>query len=78
MALQKLQNELSALFTAESTATEILEHISKYIANEQAQYSELRTSGKITFGKYKGRLVSDLCGSQEGLQYLAWALDQEW
>ena len=78
MALQKLQNELSARFSTDSTATEILEYISKYVTDEQAQYSELRSSNKITFGKHRGRLVSELCDTQEGLQYLAWALDQEW
>ena len=78
MSLKKLQNELSARFTTESQGSEILSFISTYIQEEQSHYTELKSSNRIVFGKHKGRMVSELCESQEGLQYLAWVLDEPW
>ena len=78
MSLKKLQSELSARFNNESQSSEILTFILMYIQEEQSHYNQLKTSGKITFGKHKGRLISELCESQEGLQYVAWVLDQPW
>ena len=72
-AVKRLREKLSeeCLIDANITSDKLLEIIDNFIDEEQKTYTANTQKGALTFGRYKGFLVSEL-SNKEGRQYLDW------
>lgn len=60
------------------TAEEIIQFINDYIDAKTKEYKTNVESNRITFGKWKGLTVKEVCASDKGKDYLKWLLKQQW
>jgi hypothetical protein len=56
--------------------SEYKDFITSYIEAEQKVYTDNKSNGKITFGKYKGYSVKELALTAKGKDYLQWLMSQ--
>lgn len=84
MSLQKLLDHLQSRFSrdelplSKATGSEVFDAIVEYKKIQDEQYKKLKSEGKITFGKYKGYTVKEMCRTVKGKEYLSWLLTQSW
>lgn len=82
MALQQLLNHLDTAFpdlnSSEITGKQIYDEILNFKNLEDEKYKALKTERRVTFGKFKGFTISELCKTPKGKDYCRWLLSQSW
>ena len=74
MSLVKFQTALSDAFPALDPA--VTTFIQDYIATEQASYTKNKENKALTWGKYAGYTIKELCLTEKGKSYVEWLLSQ--
>jgi hypothetical protein len=58
----------------------ILDYIDELIIEQNLEFKSNKSSGKITFGKYKGYTIKEVLKTPDnkGLHYIQWLMIQSW
>ena len=81
MSLNKLVDHLNEKFPeglVEVTGAMVYDAVIEFKKTQDEQYQKLKSEGKVTFGKYKGYTVKELCRTMKGKEYCKWLLTQGW
>ena len=85
MALQRLAEELKVQFVdsdtgklKKTTASNMFNWVNNYIEEEQKNYKQSKSEGKILFGKHRGSTPEAVANLEGGIGYLEWCLKQHW
>lgn len=80
MSLDKFKADFLHEFPSMATNTKIMAFINNYESikreDSEAEADADPTGVRLSFGKYRGFLVSDLCKMDAGKQYLTWLYSQ--
>lgn len=80
MSIRKLIDAIDVKFPepSEMVAAEIMAFIDNYAAENEQEYKKLRANGQLSFGKFRGYSIKELCLTPKGIDYVQWLLSCGW